>query len=125
MLEIPMARLLLWGAASYGHTEIIKELIAAGADVNVKNNDGETALMSAAIGGRTEVVKILIIAKADVNAQDNKGETALIEAAYCGHTEVVKMLLRAGAKHGKTALDCIRTLGNKEIIELLKKVKKK
>ena len=34
--------------AYQGHVECLKELIAAGADVNKENNDGETALMVAA-----------------------------------------------------------------------------
>jgi ankyrin repeat protein len=39
----------LHNAASDGHLEIVKLLLARGAYINVKNNDGDTPLISAAI----------------------------------------------------------------------------
>ena len=42
-----------------GGTETVKVLIAAGADVNVELEDGETALMIAAVAGDTKIVEIL------------------------------------------------------------------
>ena len=46
-------------AEEKGHDEIVKVLIKAGADVNVKNDDGDTALMRAEEKGHDEIVKIL------------------------------------------------------------------
>ena len=61
-------------AAENGHTEIVRELIKAGAKVDARNEGswgiggkGETALMLAAENGHTEVVRELIKAGADVN----------------------------------------------------------
>jgi len=42
----------LIGAAAKGHTDTVKALIDAGADVNAKDKYGETAPMNAATGGR-------------------------------------------------------------------------
>ena len=68
---------------------MVKELIGAKADVNVKDDyPGNTALLWAADKGYTEVAKELIDAKADVNVKDKKGNTAL----NLGHTEIANMI---------------------------------
>ena len=48
-----------------GHADTAKVLIAAGADVNAKDSDGDTPLQLAAFRGRTDIVKMLIAAGAD------------------------------------------------------------
>ena len=49
----------LIAAAIDGDIEKVKALIAAGADVNAKDNDEYTALDYAKDGGHTEIIKIL------------------------------------------------------------------
>ena len=46
-------------AASAGHTEAVKVFIAAGADINAKNNEGQTALELASLKGHAETVNLL------------------------------------------------------------------
>ncbi len=46
-------------AAFHGHTAIVEALLAAGAKVNAKNNDGKTALSIAAEKGHTDIVELL------------------------------------------------------------------
>jgi len=58
-------------------------LIGNGADVNLTDDHGVTALMFASSHEREEVVRLLISKGADVNAQDGDGETALMKAANC------------------------------------------
>lgn len=73
-----------------------QKLIEAGADVNLANRDGDTALMNAS-GGIPETVRALLAAKADVNVSNSSGDTALIAAAACGQSDIVRQLLSAGA----------------------------
>jgi ankyrin repeat protein len=55
----------------------IQMLIDLGIDVNVKANDGRTALHGAALQGYNDVIKFLASKGADVNAKDAKGFTPL------------------------------------------------
>jgi uncharacterized protein len=94
--------------------EIIKSLIAAGADVNAADTYGKTALMLAAERSSAELVRMLLEAKASVNVKDKQwGFTPLIYALHsydAAHTAVVKALLAAGAdvdaadEEGRTTL---------------------
>lgn len=104
----------------------MEHLVAAGADVNAKRNDGVTALWLAAQEGHTEVVNVLLAAKADVNAKKNDGGTALMAAAVNGHLPVVERLLAAGADtntraEGYTPLEVAKLLGRGDVVEVLKK----
>ena len=110
------------------HTEIIKLLIAAGADVNAKCRTGSTALVYAARYGNKEIVKLLITAGADVNAKGSivdDGRTALMVAAAKGNTEMAKLLIDAGADVNAkdngdcTALNWAIDIGHTEIAKLL------
>jgi WD40 repeat protein/ankyrin repeat protein/uncharacterized protein YecT (DUF1311 family) len=109
-----------------GNVEIVKALIAAKADVNIRSGkNGRTALMGASRFGSLAVIKELIAAGADVNIKDNEGCTALIEASRYGYTDVVRELLAARAdvniksSNGVTALT-EASKGYDEIVKLLK-----
>ena len=60
--------------------EIVRELIHAGADVNMKNILKQTPLMFAAQNNHTEIVQELIKAGAIVNLKSDRHETALLLA---------------------------------------------
>jgi ankyrin repeat protein len=88
-----------------GDLEMVKLLIANGADVNQKNVRGATALMAAAIDGTASVVRYLLEQGADVNARDKDGTTALMCAegrrAYFDaedREEIIQVLRRAKAE---------------------------
>jgi ankyrin repeat protein len=85
-------------ATEEGHKEVVRLLLANGADINVKDKNGETALMLASYYGRKEIVKLLLAKRADVNAKSNNGATALMNATKKGHKEIKELLIRAGAK---------------------------
>jgi ankyrin repeat protein len=88
---------LLYGAASYGHSEAVKALLDAGADAEAKDANGYFALFIAAQKGHSDVVKIMLDAGADVEVKDSEGHTALYFATQEGHSAVVQLLINAGA----------------------------
>ena len=84
-------------AALDGNTEIVKELLQQGADINQRDDNGRTALMFAVINTHYETVKVLLDYGADVNATSNKGGTALMGAASAGDLRIAQALLDKGA----------------------------
>ena len=92
-----IATQLLYTAVADRNLDVIKELIALGADINVKDRDGLSCLITAAIYNSTRVVELLLLHNIDVNACDNQGRTALHEAAKFGHSEVAQVLIHNGA----------------------------
>ena len=74
-------------AAFSGDTKAVEALLAEGADVNVKDGIGFTALFGAARSGHTETVKLLLAKGADPNVKlPTSGTTALMYAALNGPT---------------------------------------
>jgi ankyrin repeat protein len=90
----------------------VRALVEKGADLNAKDNGGQTALMKAVWMGRcnADVVRFLIEKGADVNAYDKNGYTALMTAANQGFVDIVRALVEKGAdlnaqdNGGQTAL---------------------
>jgi ankyrin repeat protein len=73
----------------------VSALLGQGADVNARDSDGVTPLMSAAAVGTIDVMKRLLAAGADVNAHSTLGSSALTWATK--DVEKVKLLLDHGA----------------------------
>ena len=76
---------------------LLEVLLSAGADPNIKDKEGETALHEATLGEDEEVALLLIQSGADVNASNNEGVTPLCFASGMGLPRVVSALLERGA----------------------------
>ena len=71
-------------------------LIAAGADIEAKDEAQLTPLITAALAGDRDGVALLIEKGADPSGRNDKGFTALHAAAHKGHPEVVQLLIDHG-----------------------------
>lgn len=87
-------------AAERGDLVAIGQHIAAGTDINAKDDeDGETPLHRAITRGQTEAAKMLIRTGCDLNVGRTKdGDTPLDMAEGRGRTEIAKLLRDKGAK---------------------------
>lgn len=87
------------GAASDGDKKLVQSFLKSNeVDVNERDWDDLTALITAASAGHMDIVKMLLKAGADVNASDKDGITALMEASIMGHDKIVNVLIDAGAE---------------------------
>ena len=94
-------------ACARGDAEVADQLLAAGANPDVRQSNGLTPLHLAAIGGHTKTVALLLDHGVDpdqvqTNRTDNyptmaQGSTALHWAANWSRLDVVKLLLQRGA----------------------------
>ena len=88
-------------AAFEGNIEAVKQHLAAGTDVNVKDNIGLTPLHMAAGDARKEVAELLIAKGAEVNVKNKDGKTPLDWAIDFKHTETDDLLRKHGGKTGE------------------------
>uniref|UniRef100_A0A183EII6 ANK_REP_REGION domain-containing protein n=1 Tax=Gongylonema pulchrum TaxID=637853 RepID=A0A183EII6_9BILA len=87
-------------ASRHGHDLIVKHLLVAGAQCNLKTKSGHTPLHLAALHGYVNVVRTLCNNGADVNEVDNIGRTALhaaIQSASSNSEFVIDYLLSAAS----------------------------
>lgn len=135
-----------WGILEFairlGKIEIVKLLIAKGANINYKGCVEQTPLMRAVQCGNFEAAELLIKHKVNVNAktkrdenyltigsdyEEDDGFTALIDAVLNENFEMAKLLVKnkadvnAETRLGYTVLMYAVNSGNFEMVELLVK----
>jgi ankyrin repeat protein len=112
-------------AVRNANREMVQLLLSAGANVNLKNGSGETALMMLDGDATSDLVWDIINVGAKVNLKDNFGNTALMRAATTNNLEALKTLIDAGAevdardKRGHTALMAAASEGNVNVVRTL------
>ena len=87
---------LLILAAKANDAVRVRELIAAGGNVNAKDDIQDSAFLYAGAEGFNEVLQLTLAAGADVRSTNRYGGTALIPASEHGHMETVRILIAAG-----------------------------
>lgn len=82
-------------AARRNELAAFKTLLAAGGNVNAKDEQQDSAFLLAAREGHADIVVAALAAGADVRSLNRYGSTALFGPSYRGHVETVRALLRA------------------------------
>ena len=86
-------RPLLIEAADLGHEETVRALLDAGADPDLQDALGRTALFLAVTQGYTGTARVLLEAGADPDLKEETGKTPLMMAAKNGFRRIVNLLL--------------------------------
>ena len=95
--------------------------------LNIKNENGKTALHEAVQKGDKKTIEFLVRLGADVNTKSTSGETPLHLAVSYDYKNIVEFLLKHGARVGyqdilgNTPLHLAVFRGNKGVVKLLLK----
>jgi ankyrin repeat protein len=106
----------------------VRELIAAGADVDLQDRAGFTPLHFAAQQYAVDAVRLLLEAGATVDVPNEHGNTALWTAVFNskGRGEVIELLLRHGAdpdrvnRHAGTPREAAELIGNYDVAQFFR-----
>ena len=105
--------------------EILSTLVECGADIEARDDFGNTALLFACQKGTVGAIDLLIERGAKIEVKNRWGRNALMEACYRNRAEVVEELLLAGANMnasndlGMTSLMVATLQGNIEAAKML------
>ena len=128
--ELKAAKEPIHAAARQGDIEAVKQHLAAGADVNAIDHEGNTPLHHAVYNDQTEIIRLLIDKGAEVNgkrkaANNEKGVAPLHTATWRSTIETMELLIDNGADvnmkraDGAIALHYAVWFGLKEKAEFL------
>jgi ankyrin repeat protein len=117
----------LFGATKNRNINLLRKLIADGANVNHQNFNGETALHIAASMGNIQMVQYLISQGANINARTGTKWMPIHHAMRFGHANVANYLISRNAPlrqktiDGFTALDFAKKSKNPQIRAIARK----
>jgi ankyrin repeat protein len=116
---------LLLNAIGWDNAAQVVQSLHQGADINCKDETGDTPLIIASKKGYTKIVQLLLDHGAHIDSKSKWGWTPLIAASSKGCFKIVQMLLNHGAdihcisKIGKTALDFANSYKHNDIALLI------
>uniref|UniRef100_A0A7R9VLG3 Uncharacterized protein n=1 Tax=Pseudictyota dubia TaxID=2749911 RepID=A0A7R9VLG3_9STRA len=127
----------LIAATRNGHAPVVRFLLEEGADVESRDDGGNTALLIACAGGYVDCARALLLEEkkggrrgggADPNAANAVGNAGLHLCARDGREEIASLLLdrgaEAGAKNasGMTPMEIAKARRHQGVVEVLSEV---
>ncbi|KAK3386051.1 ankyrin repeat-containing domain protein [Podospora didyma] len=115
----------LWTAAEWGLDETMDALLEAGANIDIRDLNGQTPLGRAARESKAAATKLLITKGASVNVIDEYGATPLHRAARTLNVRLAEHLIKGGAelsildKNGYSPIHLAAIYGTSEMLEFL------
>lgn len=79
------------------HVDVVKALLDLGADTNLADASGQTALHVSAMRGRDDILLLLLDGGADVTVESRARDTALHSALKARHYDAAKLLVEYGS----------------------------
>ena len=116
----------LLAAAARGDAAEVRRLVAAGADVNVRDGYGRTPLHVATFRRNRDAIAALAQSRADLNAKENDHYDAVTIAAVADDGGTLRLLIQLGAsakqvtsRYDGTALIAAAHLGHDGVVKTL------
>lgn len=91
----PKASSDLLRAAGEGDTDAVRAALRAGADTEVRDDEGRTPLLLAALDDHVAAAKVLVAAGADPDAQDAQDDSAWLVTGVTGSVAMARALIPA------------------------------
>lgn len=113
-------------AAHWDQLDVVKQLLAAGANAKAANRYGVTPLHEASLVADVAMMEALLKAGANPNSVYGSGETPLMIAARTGHLDAVKLLVEHAADvsaaeefRGQTSIMLAASEDHAEVVKFL------
>ena len=116
-------------ATKQGHFEIVKYLIDAGADPEIRDKFGFTPVLMSIVEQKTDCLATLLGYGVLIERRDDNHDTPLISAIRCKNKEAIRMLISAGAdvtvktRDNKSIFDVADEVKDEEIIKMISVLK--
>ncbi len=126
LAEMRQVDMDLFEAAQRGDVAGVKQALAAGVNINEKDEFGQPILMLVVTKGHLAVAKLLIKNGVNVNDRNKIDWTALMFAAMLGRLKIAELLIKNGAdfniknKDGKTALEIAEKYKKTAVAKLIR-----
>jgi ankyrin repeat protein len=108
----------------------VNDILSRGANVNVQDEDGDTALHGAVVSGNLKILRLLLAKGANANARNKLGGTPLMWAGTYGRDEIAHVLIDSGADprakddDGKTSAYWAGRNGHDELAKKLREAER-